>query len=109
MEYEREMDDLLLGVPITRDLPCLIEGAALSKAGAEKKEIEGTGLTVVGIHIVAPGQPLHYFVKLPQGKASFEARGKLEALGYNVRQRIRERDLLFFVTKTVTESKGWTD
>lgn len=101
------MEDTLLGVPVTRDLPCSLDEGALKKAAAEKEEIEKIGLTVTGVHISAPDRPLHFFVKFAPGKGSWEARGKLEAAGYAVRQKMTPTDLCFYVTKAVTEAKSW--
>lgn len=103
------MEDTLLGVPVTRDLPCSLSEASMKRAAAEKDEIEKIGLTVTGVHITSPDGPLHFFVKFAPGQASFAARGKLEAAGYAVRQKLTAGDLNFFVTKATTQSKGWAD
>lgn len=106
-EYERQMEEQLFGVPVTRDLPYTITPSALRDATVQKAEIEDCGLTIVGIHVVAPDQPLRFFIKFDPGKPSFATRGKLEALGYSVRQKMSDRNLCFYAVKSVVETKGW--
>jgi hypothetical protein len=103
------MEDTLLGVPVTRDLPCSLGEEALQKATAEKKEIETAGLTVTGIHISSPDSPVHFFVKFTPGQQSWETRAQLEKAGYAVRQKMAPTDLCFFVTKALVQTKGWAD
>lgn len=103
------MDDLLLAVPVTRDLPCVLDAAAVKRAAAQKAEIESTGAEVVRVHIAAPDQPLRFFIRFQVGKQSFEVRGKLEALRYDVGQKLSDKELFFYAVKRVTESKGWND
>lgn len=101
------MDEMLLGVPVTRDLPCSLSEEALAKAGAEKKQIESNGITVTGIHISSPDEAVHFFVRFTPGKQSWDARARLEKDGYAVRQKMTPNDLCFYVTKATVETKGW--
>jgi hypothetical protein len=101
------MEDQLFGVPVTRDLPCTLTEPALREATAQKAEIEDCGLTIVRVHMVAPDQPLRFFIKFKPGQPSFATRGKLEALGYSVRQKMSDKDLCFYAVKSVVETKGW--
>ncbi len=108
-ECEREMSDPFLGILISHDFPCVLEGAALAAAIKEKGEIEGCGLEIVRIHIVAPNQPCHFFFKFRPGQQSYKARGDLEKLGFSVRQTLGERALSFYAVKSVVETKGWAE
>lgn len=101
------------------DVPIEYEGQSLPelldqlawKAQAQIEEVQSTGAIVTRIQVVqkdAPEIPLRYHIKFPDGTPQWEVRAKLEALLYDVGQKIGNQSLAFYATKRTEKSKGWS-
>ena len=73
----------------------------------ELSDIEETGVEVTKILIRSDGGPPRFQVNFRKGEPMVNARMALEKKYYDVGQNLNGRNISFYVTKRVEQTKGW--
>lgn len=71
-------------------------------------EIEACGVEIVKIEVRGGGAPPRFHIKFPSTRPSADARAELEEKRYDVGQNLGDKNLSFYVTKRVEQTKGWS-
>lgn len=96
-----------LGLPFSSESPVELTEELTSIGTKQKAEIEQLGIGVTRIHAVGPGTPLRFYIRFPVGIPQFQMRAKLEALLYDVGQKLGDKELSFYATKRIQQTGGW--
>jgi len=100
-------DRKLLGLPFSGDGDAELSAEAKADAKEQKKELEGFGLKVTGIHLIGEGAPLRFFIEFPKNEPSYKIRGALTAHNYDVGQQMGEKILRFYASRRAVRGEGW--
>jgi hypothetical protein len=74
----------------------------------QEKEIAAAGVDVTKIEVCGGGAPPRFHINFRPGKPSAEVRMRLEEKRYDVGQNLGDKNLSFYVTKRVEQTKGWS-
>jgi hypothetical protein len=86
------------------DLPDELEALI----AAQRAEIEAAGVEVTRIVVEDLDVPPRFHILFKKGEPSSTARMRLEEKRYDVGQNLGEKNLSFYVTKRVEQTKGWS-
>jgi hypothetical protein len=74
----------------------------------QEKDISAAGVEIVSIELRDGGAPPRFHIKFLPDKPSAITRAQLEEKRYDVGQNLGGKNLSFYVTKRVEQTKGWS-
>lgn len=96
-------------VPVSFTDDSKLTPALIERINEQVAELEQVGVTVQKAHLVTADEPPKYFIAFNPDHQLYKTRIALEKEGWDVGQGLGAggRELAFYATRRVTQSKGW--
>lgn len=94
--------------PMNNDADVKLTDEMLDLILDQELEISAAGVQVVSVEIRDGGAPPRFHIKFPPDIPSAMTRAQLEEKRYDVGQNLGGKNLSFYVTKRVEQTKGWS-
>lgn len=103
------MAELTPSVPVSFTDDSELTPRIIELVNEQVAELEGIGVTVKKAHLVTADEPPKYFIAFNPDYQLYKTRIALEKEGWDVGQALASggRELSFYATRRVTQSKGW--
>ena len=101
------MSILIDELPLTFDAHVIVSDALTATLRTQRAAVEKTGCKVTSFHVSGEDVPPRLFITFEPGTPSFQVRGELEKVGFDVGQQMGDKMLRFYASKRVVKGTGW--